>query len=272
MINISARFDTTHRADFSIKEDFTFKAVYGRDTEESKRALIDLLNVILAGHGQAPVKSLRLLDPYIPGQTKYSKGSILDILTETDCHVLINVEMQADDFRTYNDRDLLYAGKVLSTYALQSGSDYDKMKKTVMITIMDTNRYCNGELTCPFSLMNDVTHEEMSDKLKFIYVQLRAVDPSKPVHELTPLETFASYIRYAGDESMADYVQQLLEHGREYLESFRDRIATKLRGVIRCSVKKRSIISRCQISLLSRRKKWKMPEPKANLPISMISL
>ena len=84
---------------------------------------------------------------------------------------------------------------------------------------MDTNRYCNGELTCPFSLMNDVTHEEMSDKLKFIYVQLRAVDPSKPVQELTPLETFASYIRYAGDESMADYVQQLLEHGREYLES-----------------------------------------------------
>ena len=88
-----------------------------------------------------------------------------------------------------------------------------------MITIMDTNRYCNGELTCPFSLMNDITHEEMSDKLKFIYVQLKAVNPSKPVHELTPLETFASYIRYAGDESMADYVQQLLEHGREYLES-----------------------------------------------------
>ena len=70
--------------------------------------------------------------------------------------------------------------------------------------ITDVKRYYNGE---------------MSDKLKFIYVQLKAVDPSKPVHELTPLETFASYIRYAGDESMADYVQQLLEHGREYLES-----------------------------------------------------
>lgn len=27
--------------------------------------------------------------------------------------------------------------------------------------------------------MNDVTHEEMSDKLKFIYVQLKAVDPAK---------------------------------------------------------------------------------------------
>ena len=70
--------------------------------------------------------------------------------------------------------------------------------------IMDTKRYHN---------------DEMSDKLKFIYVQLKAVDPTKPVQELTPLETFASYIRYAGDESMADYVQQLLEHGREYLES-----------------------------------------------------
>ena len=70
--------------------------------------------------------------------------------------------------------------------------------------ITDVKRYYNGE---------------MSDKLKFIYVQLKAVDPSKPVHELTPLETFASYIRYAGDESLADYTQQLLEHGREYLES-----------------------------------------------------
>ena len=254
MINISARFDTTHRADFSIKEDFTFKAVYGRDTEESKRALIDLLNVILAGHGQAPVKSLRLLDPYIPGQTKYSKGSILDILTETDCHVLINVEMQADDFRTYNDRDLLYAGKVLSTYALQSGSDYDKMKKTVMITIMDTNRYCNGELTCPFSLMNDETHEEMSDKLKFIYVQLQAVDPSKPVHELTPLETFASYIRYAGDESMADYVQQLLEHGREYLESSEIAFDEVTRSDTMLSEKEKYYIKMSDIATITREK------------------
>lgn len=45
------------------------------------------------------------------------------------------------------------------------------------------------------------------------------MDSSKPVHELTSLETFASYIRYAGDESIADYVQQLLEHDKEYLES-----------------------------------------------------
>ena len=43
------------------------------------------------------------------------------------------------------------------------------------------------------------------------------LDPGKPVEELTPAETFAAYFRYAGDKDKADYIEKLLEHGKEYL-------------------------------------------------------
>ena len=105
--------------------------------------------------------------------------------------------------------------------------------------ITDVKRYYNGE---------------MSDKLKFIYVQLRAVDPSKPVHELTPLETFASYIRYAGDESMADYVQQLLEHGREYLESSEIAFAEVTRSDTMLSEKEKYYIKMSDIATITKEK------------------
>lgn len=96
--------------------------------------------------------------------------------------------------------------------------------------------------------------DEMSDKLKFIYVQLKAVDPSKPVQELTPLETFASYIRYAGDESMADYVQQLLEHGREYLESSEIAFDEVTRSDTMLSEKEKYYIKMSDIATITREK------------------
>lgn len=62
------------------------------------------------------------------------------------------------------------------------------MKKTIMITILDTKRYANGNM-------------------------------NKPVHEFSPMETFAAYIRCAGDKEKAGYIEELLAHGSEYLES-----------------------------------------------------
>ena len=65
--------------------------------------------------------------------------------------------------------------------------------------------------------MSSRTHTRMSDKLEFRYLQLGMLDPGKPVEELTPAETFAAYFRYAGDKDKADYIEKLLEHGKEYL-------------------------------------------------------
>ena len=65
--------------------------------------------------------------------------------------------------------------------------------------------------------MEEETREQLSDRLSFFYLQLKAVDTDRPVEQLTPIETFAAYIRYAGDADMAEYTEKLLDHGKEYL-------------------------------------------------------
>ena len=217
MTTIREKFITTARGRLSLMEDFTFKAVFGRESTSSGMALIDLLNVILDLHGDDAIKSLTIRNPYIPGDTRITKESVLDIFTETDKHILINIEMQNEDYDSYPDRNLFYGGKVIVSSSLQKGDDYDKMKKTVMITILDSARYCHGKLLCPFRIMEEETREQLSDKLSFLVLQLRAVDTDKPVEQLTPIETFAAYIRYAGDPDMAEYIGKLLDHGKEYL-------------------------------------------------------
>lgn len=217
--SITEKFEATRREEFSLMEDFTFKAVYGRGTPHTDRALIDLLNVILEDTDDEPIRTIKVKDPYIPGEDKKNKESYLDILTETDRHILISIEMQVNDYLSYPDRNLYYAGKVISKHALHRGHDYATMKKTIMITILDSKRYANGKLLCPYSVLEIDTHERLSDKLNFFFVQLQAVDMSKPVHELSPMETFAAYIRCAGDKEKAGYTEELLTHGKEYLES-----------------------------------------------------
>lgn len=157
MINIIEKFRTTRRKEFSLMEEFTFKAVYGRGTPETDRALIDLLNVILDGTAEEPVRTIKVRQPYIPGSMKEIKESVLDILTETDRHILINIEMQATDYKYYPDRNLYYAGKVISTHSLHRGQEYDKMKKTIMITIIDSKRYGLDKPKCHFDILERET-------------------------------------------------------------------------------------------------------------------
>mgnify|MGYP004531668991 FL=1 len=217
MQKIREKFETTNRSRFSLTEDFTFKAVFGRDTEESKQALINLLNVMLHDIPEYPIRSVEIKNPYIPGMIYQSKDSILDILAETESGVLVNVEMQVRHFKAYPDRNLFYGGKVVATNALNNGYDYDKMKKTISITITDSKPYEEDGITPLFYIMSSRTHTRMSDRLEFRYLQLGMIDPGKPVNELTPEETFAAYFRYAGNPDRADYIGELLEHGKEYL-------------------------------------------------------
>lgn len=69
MTTIREKFITTHRSCISLTEDFTFKAVFGRECSSSTSALIDLLNVILDLHGDDAIRSVTLKNPYIPGDT-----------------------------------------------------------------------------------------------------------------------------------------------------------------------------------------------------------
>ena len=58
---ITEQFMTTRRKEFSFTDDMVFHIIYGQGTEESKKALIALLNTVTGE--EMPVKDIRILNP-----------------------------------------------------------------------------------------------------------------------------------------------------------------------------------------------------------------
>lgn len=214
---LQEQFKTTHRKEFSFTNDYVFKAVFGQENEKSKQALMAFLNVIL-DRGDDPIRSIKILNPMTIGSTSMEKQSVMDILAETERREILNIEMQAGDFTYYPNRSLKYGGELIRR-ALSRGENYGKMKKSIVITVADGVIFRDpAKLHCRFMVYEKDTGELMTDRIEFHCIQLGAVDVSKPVDTLSPEEMFAAYLKFAGDENSADYVSELLDHGKEYME------------------------------------------------------
>ena len=55
-------FKNTFRASMPLTDDYVFHAVFGRDTEESRAALIEILNIILE-RKQDPIRAIVIKNP-----------------------------------------------------------------------------------------------------------------------------------------------------------------------------------------------------------------
>ena len=80
---IAEQFTTTRRKDFSLTDDYVFKAVFGQDNDRSKQALILLLNTIL-DRKDDPITRIRILNTIIIGQSDVSKEGICRRVPRTE--------------------------------------------------------------------------------------------------------------------------------------------------------------------------------------------
>ena len=112
-------------------------AVFGRDTAESKGALMEILNIILA-RKQDPIRAISIKNPIETPEREMEKGTVMDIKAETDAGELLNIEMQANSFGFYQSRALFYGGRLVNS-SLQGGEKYDKMRKSIVVSVIDGN-------------------------------------------------------------------------------------------------------------------------------------
>ena len=103
-------FRDTFRGKMPLTDDYVFHAVFGRDTAESKGALMEILNIILA-RKQDPIRAIVIKNPIETPEREMEKGTVMDIKAETDAGELLNIEMQANSFSFYQSRALFYGGK-----------------------------------------------------------------------------------------------------------------------------------------------------------------
>ena len=110
-----------------LTSDIIFKAVFGRDTPGSKRALIALLNRILE-RTEDPIVALDYQNPFSIGELEEEKEIIMDILVETSRGEQIDIEMQISTTKELMNRFLYYLSKLV-VRGLEKGENYDKLKK-----------------------------------------------------------------------------------------------------------------------------------------------
>ena len=143
------------------------------------------------------------------------RESSLDIKAKTSSGELVDVEMQSGHLTYFGDRSVYYCAKMVNS-SLDSGEDYDRMKKSIMIAIVNGKMFPKSDLLhTSFHYREDTEHFLLSDKSEVHFIELGQVDPDKPIAEMDPVEQFAAYVKYAGDPSKESLLQQLIEHGGE---------------------------------------------------------
>ena len=203
-------FKNTYRSSMALTIDYVFHAVFGRDTDESRGALMEILNIILERKDD-PIMSIVLKNPINTAAREDEKETIMDIRAETSSGEELDIEMQSGNLRVYPDRVLFYGGRLVNS-SLQQGFKYDKMKKSIVVSIINGILFSEHD-SCHsiFDVRERNTGLLLSDRLEFHFLELGKVDGQKPVEELTDVERLAAYLKYANVEEKQDYVQEIVD-------------------------------------------------------------
>ena len=111
--DIDKLYTDTYRARMPLYNDYVFHRIYGSDSEESRTALVGLLNIILE-RGNDPIKQVVIKNPIDIGDFMKSKDTVMDIKAETESHEILDIEMQVDHLEYYRNRALFYGGRLVN--------------------------------------------------------------------------------------------------------------------------------------------------------------
>src|SRR5690349_15061651 len=117
------------------KVDYAFKHVFGR--EESKPALISLLDAVLQPRAGEHIASLDLLNPFNDKEFTDDKSSILDVKARDQSGRQFNIEMQMLAYGAFRQRALYYWSR-LHQGQLKKGKDFRNLRPTIAVCFLDT--------------------------------------------------------------------------------------------------------------------------------------
>jgi len=147
--------------------DFVFKKLFG--IEENKDLLIDFINSVVSKEDK--VTSLELKNPYNEKNFKDDKLSILDIKAQDQRGNWYNIEMQVIDQEYYDKRALYYWSRVYSGQ-LHSGINYDNLKKTISINILNFKCLEEENYHNIYKIINLESKKEFIDHLEIHFIEL----------------------------------------------------------------------------------------------------
>jgi len=155
-----------------LTNDQIFKAVFGQEKDYGH--LINLLNALLEYSGEEEIREIELLNPYTKIESVDDKVSILDIRARDGKGILYNIEMQINPDSSYINRIIYYAARLFSGQ-MKQGEEYNRLKKTISLTIVDRKNILKGNKNIHniYYVKNDKTNEKLSDIIEFHFIELK---------------------------------------------------------------------------------------------------
>jgi len=201
------------------KSDVIFKALFG--DELNKDFLIGFLQAVLKLDIDE-YADIQIIDPHLKRRRKGDKLGILDVKVRTKAGKTVNIEIQLQITSEMRER-IVYYGTKLITEQLQSGDEYDLIKKTISIVIAgEIFLREHNEYHDVFTLYSRITKTEFTDILEIHTLEL----PKLPLEaDGSELWTWLELINAESEEElkmlvkkepkMRAVVERLLEINRD---------------------------------------------------------
>jgi predicted transposase/invertase (TIGR01784 family) len=196
-------------------DDRVFKLIL--TSPEGKPALIDLISSTI----KRPVIDVVVRNNELPASDSEEKAERLDINCRIDDGTQIDIEMQASHIeeisgghRNLKGKSIYYLCDLHSSQPAKGIIRYNDLVQTYQVTFCsytvfsELSGYINS-----FSMRHDTTNLLLSDAIHVIYIELSKLNEilKKTVNEMTDLEKWAVFFRYANIPEYRETVNKVIE-------------------------------------------------------------
>jgi len=148
------------------------------------KVLIGFLSALLKVPAEEiTVKSIRIMNRFLPKDSPNDKQGILDVRVEVSGRGTFVIEMQARPFPFWENRSIYYTCKSFVEGG-QSGAEYDQFQKTVGISILGFNLISDSDyFYSSYKLREDRRHTVYSELMEIHVIELKKLMNRPPEPE-----------------------------------------------------------------------------------------
>ncbi|CBL47322.1 Hypothetical protein HDN1F_37390 [gamma proteobacterium HdN1] len=149
--------------------DSVFKRIFG--DQNHPVPLIDLLNAIFSTFNQPKIAHVHIQNPTLEPDMVGDKTAILDIRARTDDGRDLNIEMQVVNSGSFIHRTLYYWSEMYGEN-LHAGEDYDVLRQTITINLLDFKLFDRKRMISLYQLKEHHDNAPLTDLMQVYFLEL----------------------------------------------------------------------------------------------------
>ena len=193
-----------------LRYDFAFKAVFTRNSVESKKALSDLISDLIGR--TVSVETITANEP--PVDNINDRQMRFDISCVAESGELVNIEMSLDPGSFVPERLEYHESRLFIRQDIHGkDKNYSDLKEAYQITIFSMGKFFSDEdLIHTFEYYDPVHGVSLNGKTRIVILELdkakRIIE--KPVCEMSGYESWAAYLKYLTDLGKRGKINEII--------------------------------------------------------------